>query len=68
MIYSTAEQIAHLSTVISLSPGDVVLTGTPHGTGFESNEYLQPGDVIRASITGIGELCVTIGPRDAGTG
>lgn len=66
MLYSTAEQIAYLSTVISLSPGDVVLTGTPAGTGFESDEYLQPGDVIIASIPGIGELSVTMSANSEG--
>jgi 2-keto-4-pentenoate hydratase/2-oxohepta-3-ene-1,7-dioic acid hydratase in catechol pathway len=60
MLYTTAEQISHLSHVIGLSPGDVLLTGTPAGTGFETDEYLQPGDVIRASIDGIGELVVAM--------
>jgi 2-keto-4-pentenoate hydratase/2-oxohepta-3-ene-1,7-dioic acid hydratase in catechol pathway len=58
MIYSTAEQIAHLSTIISLSPGDVVLTGTPAGTGFETDEFLRSGDIITAHIDGIGSLTV----------
>ena len=60
MIYSVAAQIAHLSTVITLSPGDVILTGTPAGTGFESDEYLQPGDIVTTWVAGIGELTVTV--------
>ena len=58
MIYSTAEQIAHLSTIITLSPGDIILTGTPAGTGFESNEFLKSGDVVTAAIEHIGELSI----------
>ena len=60
MIYTTAEQIAYLSTIITLSPGDVILTGTPAGTGFESNEFLHRGDVVTAEIAEIGELTVTM--------
>ena len=63
MIYSTAAQIAHLSTLITLSPGDVILTGTPAGTGIETDEFLQPGDVVTAWIERIGELTVTMAPE-----
>jgi 2-keto-4-pentenoate hydratase/2-oxohepta-3-ene-1,7-dioic acid hydratase in catechol pathway len=56
MIFTTAEQIAHLSHRITLYPGDVVLTGTPAGVGAESGVFLAPGDVVRASIERIGEL------------
>ncbi len=35
MIFTAAEQIAHLSTRITLYPGDVILTGTPSGVGAE---------------------------------
>jgi 2-keto-4-pentenoate hydratase/2-oxohepta-3-ene-1,7-dioic acid hydratase in catechol pathway len=60
MIYSTAEQIAHLSSGMTLHPGDVILTGTPAGVGTARNEYLQPGDVVKIEIERIGTLTTTI--------
>ena len=58
MIFSVAEAIAHLSDIVTLSPGDVILTGTPAGTGAETGEYLKPGDVVTAWIESIGEISV----------
>jgi 2-keto-4-pentenoate hydratase/2-oxohepta-3-ene-1,7-dioic acid hydratase in catechol pathway len=50
--------IAHLSTVFTLEPGDVLSTGTPAGVGFALNppQWLQAGDVVRIEIEGIGTL------------
>jgi len=56
MIYSVAEQIAHLSTLATLHPGDLVLTGTPAGVGTPRNEFLQPGDHVEIEIEGLGRL------------
>ena len=56
MIFSAAEQISHLSTYATLLPGDLVMTGTPAGTGAESDVFLKPGQTIRAWIEHIGEL------------
>lgn len=58
MIFSIAEAIAHLSAMVTLSPGDIILTGTPAGTGAESGEFLKPGDVVTAWAESIGELSV----------
>lgn len=60
MIFTTAEQIAHLSTRITLYPGDVVLTGTPSGVGAERGEFLKRGDTVKATIEKIGELITPI--------
>jgi len=60
MIYNVAEQIAHLSSGMTLHPGDVILTGTPAGVGSARNEYLQPGDVVKIEIERIGILTNTI--------
>jgi 2-keto-4-pentenoate hydratase/2-oxohepta-3-ene-1,7-dioic acid hydratase in catechol pathway len=43
--------VAFISQVMTLQPGDVILTGTPAGTG-----PLQPGDRVRVEIEGIGQL------------
>jgi 2-keto-4-pentenoate hydratase/2-oxohepta-3-ene-1,7-dioic acid hydratase in catechol pathway len=59
MIFTTAEQIAHLSTRVTLQPGDLVLTGTPAGVGMGRGRFLKPGDRVRLWIEGIGELSHT---------
>jgi len=56
MIFTLAEQIAHLSTRITLYPGDLILTGTPAGVGLARHEFLKPGDVVRVWIEQIGTL------------
>mgnify|MGYP005816520227 CR=1 FL=1 len=61
MIFDIAEQIAHLSEKLTLYPGDVILTGTPAGTGNESQIFLAPGDVIRIRIGALGELVTSMG-------
>jgi 2-keto-4-pentenoate hydratase/2-oxohepta-3-ene-1,7-dioic acid hydratase in catechol pathway len=60
MIFSVAEQIAYLSTRITLYPGDLILTGTPSGVGMARQEFLKPGDVVRVWIEGIGTLSNTM--------
>lgn len=56
MIFSTAEQIAHLSKCITLHPGDVILTGTCAGTGAERGVFLKSGQTLKLWIQDIGEL------------
>ena len=56
MIFDTAEQIAMLSSRVTLQPGDVILTGTPAGVGMGRKRFLQPGERVRLWIEGIGEL------------
>ena len=56
MIFTLAEQIEHLSSRITLQPGDVILTGTPAGVGAARPEVLKAGDVVRLWIENIGTL------------
>jgi 2-keto-4-pentenoate hydratase/2-oxohepta-3-ene-1,7-dioic acid hydratase in catechol pathway len=56
MIFSTAEQIAHLSTRITLFPGDLVLTGTPAGVGMARRRFLARGETVRLWIESVGEF------------
>ena len=58
MIWSVPEIIAYLSGLVTLAPGDLIMTGTPAGVGA-----LQPGDTAIVSIDGLPDLSVTIGPR-----
>jgi 2,4-diketo-3-deoxy-L-fuconate hydrolase len=57
MIFSVAELVAYISRFMSLQPGDVILTGTPAGVGLGQKppSYLQVGDIVTASIDGLGE-------------
>ena len=54
MIYNIYEQIAYLSTVMTLEPGDLIATGTPAGVGIASNRFLKEGDVVRVEIEHLG--------------
>lgn len=60
MIYTIAEQIARASEIMTLDPGDVLLTGTPAGVGVPKGTFLKVGDRIDAEIPGIGTLSVSI--------
>jgi 2-keto-4-pentenoate hydratase/2-oxohepta-3-ene-1,7-dioic acid hydratase in catechol pathway len=60
MIFSLAEQIAYLSSVLTLRPGDVVATGTPDGVGMGRDVYLKAGDKMVAAIEGIGAISNTV--------
>jgi len=56
MIFTLADQIAHLSRGMTLYPGDVILTGTPAGVGTGRGEFLNAGDVVKIEIERIGTL------------
>src|SRR5271157_551185 len=51
MVFTVAQLVAFSSTVMTLFPGDVIMTGTPAGVG-----PIKPGDVVEATIEGIGIL------------
>ena len=58
MAYSVWQQVAYLSTAFTLDPGDLIATGTPAGVGvgMQPPRFLQPGDVVRCEIDGIGAI------------
>jgi 2-keto-4-pentenoate hydratase/2-oxohepta-3-ene-1,7-dioic acid hydratase in catechol pathway len=58
MSFTVAEQIEYLSTAFTLEPGDLLATGTPEGVGagMKPPRFLQPGDVVRCEIDGIGAI------------
>ena len=60
LIWKIPEIIANLSTYFELKPGDIILTGTPHGVG-----PVQPGDELVGTIAGLETLTVRIGERPA---
>jgi len=57
MIFPVSELVSYISRFMSLQPGDVILTGTPAGVGLGQKPpaYLQAGDTVTASISGLGE-------------
>jgi 2,4-didehydro-3-deoxy-L-rhamnonate hydrolase len=56
MIFDLPAQIAYLSRVVPLLPGDVIATGTPAGVGMGKGRFLAAGDEMVAAIEGLGEL------------
>ncbi|MEO5898488.1 MAG: fumarylacetoacetate hydrolase family protein [Vicinamibacterales bacterium] len=56
MMHTIADLIFHASDGLTLEPGDVILTGTPHEVAFGHNRFLQKGDILRAEIGKIGAL------------
>lgn len=62
LIFGVAELLAHLSTLMTLRPGDIVSTGTPAGVGGarEPRVWLEPGDELVVSSPQLGALHTTI--------
>jgi len=62
LIFGVAELVAHLSTLMTLVPGDIVSTGTPAGVGSTRDPriWLEPGDELVVSSPELGALRTTI--------
>jgi 2-keto-4-pentenoate hydratase/2-oxohepta-3-ene-1,7-dioic acid hydratase in catechol pathway len=58
MIFDVATLVSVVSEVMALSPGDIIISGTPAGVGFSHNPpvWMQPGDVCEIEIEAIGIL------------
>ena len=58
MVHGVAAIIEHLSSIMTLDPGDVIATGTPAGTanGHSPIEWLKPGDEVVVEIGNLGQL------------
>ena len=58
LIFDVRYLVSYLSNLMTLSPGDLIATGTPPGVGLGMKPpvWLQPGDVCRMEITGLGVL------------
>jgi 2-keto-4-pentenoate hydratase/2-oxohepta-3-ene-1,7-dioic acid hydratase in catechol pathway len=59
MVFDVPTLIAHITSVMTLLPGDVVLTGTPSGVG-----PMRPGDEVSVTVEGIGTLTNKVVARD----
>lgn len=62
MLFNVSDLIHDLSTVFTLDAGDIIATGTPAGVGAgrDPQEFMWPGDVVEATVEGIGTLRNTI--------
>ena len=62
LIFDIPTLIETLSATTTLLPGDIIATGTPAGVGigFTPPQYLRPGDTVRITIDGLGELTNTV--------
>jgi 2-keto-4-pentenoate hydratase/2-oxohepta-3-ene-1,7-dioic acid hydratase in catechol pathway len=56
MIYNIWQQIEELSQVMTLEPGDLIATGTCANVGIALGKFLQPGDVVKVAIEGLGHI------------
>lgn len=56
MVVPVDRLVAAASRLVTLEPGDVILTGTPAGVGLARGEFLAPGDEVVAEIEGVGTL------------
>ena len=64
MIFTVAEIIEHLSSLMTLHPGDVIITGTPPGVGMGIKPtpiYLKEGDKMEVWVEGLGSQTQIVG-------
>ncbi|MFP4105747.1 MAG: fumarylacetoacetate hydrolase family protein [Phycisphaerae bacterium] len=61
MIFDVYELVSFCSEIMTLTPGDVIATGTPSGVGFPTGRTLSGGDRVTCEIEGIGTLVNTMG-------
>jgi 2-keto-4-pentenoate hydratase/2-oxohepta-3-ene-1,7-dioic acid hydratase in catechol pathway len=69
LIFSIPAIISYISSFTTLSPGDIIATGTPDGVGFLRNPpvYLRAGDVFETDISGVGKLTNPVHDEAVGT-
>src|SRR5690606_13246861 len=70
MIFPIPELISYISTFTPLSPGDVIVTGTPGGVGFKRQPplYMKDGDEVVIEVSRVGHLVNTISKETLAAG
>jgi 2-keto-4-pentenoate hydratase/2-oxohepta-3-ene-1,7-dioic acid hydratase in catechol pathway len=61
MIHDVFEVVSFLSHLMTLTPGDVIATGTPSGVGKATGKLLAGGETLTCRVENIGELTNTLG-------
>jgi 2-keto-4-pentenoate hydratase/2-oxohepta-3-ene-1,7-dioic acid hydratase in catechol pathway len=66
LLFGVADLISIISAEVTLDPGDVIVTGTPSGVGVfrDPPVFLEPGDLVRVEVEGIGSLTNPITDED----
>jgi len=70
MVFTVDQLVVYLSSLMTLAPGDLIMTGTPAGVGLGRRppEYLNPGDVVKVGVDGIGVFSNTFVPANHSAG
>lgn len=65
MIFGLPEQIAYVSHLMTLHPGDIIATGSPDGTGGSRTpkRFLRAGDTVEVTVSGVGTLVNRVDDR-----
>jgi 2-keto-4-pentenoate hydratase/2-oxohepta-3-ene-1,7-dioic acid hydratase in catechol pathway len=66
LLFSVPQLIAYVGSFLTLEAGDVILTGTPGGTGVADGRFLAAGDVVSVTLAGIGTLTTSIAAPGTG--
>lgn len=64
MIRSVADLVSFVSSRVTLTPGDIIATGTPEGVGAFQDIQLYPDDTVEIEVEGIGTLTNTVSEAD----
>ena len=56
MVFDVPRIVEHVSSRLTLDPGDIISTGTPSGVGVARNRTLERGDVVKVQVEGVGLL------------
>lgn len=67
LLFTPADRVSYAGQFLTLLPGDLILTGTPSGTGEPTADHLRPGQTSHTWIDGIGECRNTITHDDNST-
>lgn len=61
LVFNPVDLVSYISSITTLNPGDVILTGTPGGVGdgMDPKEYLKAGDILETRIDGLGAAANT---------
>ncbi|MFE4371723.1 fumarylacetoacetate hydrolase family protein [Streptomyces sp. NPDC056835] len=65
LIFSIPRLLSYVSSFLTLEAGDVLLTGTPGGTGVAEGRFLAAGDVVSVTVENIGTLTNAIGAANS---
>ena len=69
MVFKVADLVSMLSAVMTLEPGDLIVTGTPSGVGYSRKPpvFMKPGDTVSVEIEKIGVLTNPVAGADTAT-